>query len=51
MGALVRLRALGGDVTALGPAEARALADEARSIGDEELAADLDMHGRSGSYR
>jgi hypothetical protein len=49
--ALVKLRARGGDVSALGPAEARVVAEEARAIGDEELAAELEVHGRGGAYR
>ncbi len=49
--ALVKMRVFGGEVASLGHAEARALVEDARAIGDEELAADLEMHGRSGTYR
>ena len=48
---LIRIRAFGDEVGSLGPAQARGLAEEARSIGDEELAADLDVQARSGFYR
>lgn len=48
---LVKMRAEGGDVASLGHAEARALVEDARAIGDEDLAADLEMHARSGTYR
>lgn len=49
--ALLRVRSVGGDVSAIGPAKARGLAEEAEAIGDEELAADLIAHSRTGSYR
>ena len=48
---LVRMRAFGGDVASLGHAEARALVDDARAIGDEDLATELESHARSGTYR
>lgn len=49
---LVRVRVGQRDVDQLATAEARALSDDARAIGDEELAVELDLRARqSRSYR
>ncbi len=49
--ALVRLRIDTSAIETLTAADAKALADEARAIGDESLAADLEARGRASAYR
>jgi hypothetical protein len=48
---LVRIRQGGQRIEALRPPEARELSDEARAMGDEELASELDARARPTAYR
>ncbi|HVY49008.1 MAG TPA: hypothetical protein VHB21_24125, partial [Minicystis sp.] len=48
---LVRVRVEPGLVEGLAPTDARAPAEEARAVGDEELAAELDARSRAAAYR
>lgn len=48
---LVQVRLDPGALAALSPADARALSDEARAIGDESLATALETRGRASAYR
>ena len=48
---LMRVRLDAGRIEALDTPEARALSDEARAIGDEDLASELDARSRPAAYR